>query len=77
MPTNYSESAAAEWTDVTPIPLDSGGPQALAAISYTDEYSEAMAYLRAVMSSNEKSERVLRLTGEVVERMNPANYTVW
>ena len=27
------------WADVVPIPQDEGGPNPLAAIAYTDEYS--------------------------------------
>ena len=65
-----------EWDDVVPIPLDDGGPNALAVIAYTDEYSEAMSYLRAVMAKDEKSERVLALTEHIIS-MNPAHYTVW
>jgi protein farnesyltransferase/geranylgeranyltransferase type-1 subunit alpha len=65
-----------EWADIIPIPQDDGGPNPLAAIAYTDEYSEAMSYLRAVMAKDEKSERVLQLTEHVIT-MNPAHYTVW
>lgn len=64
------------WKDVIPIPQDDGGPNPLAAIAYTDEYSEAMSYLRAVMAKDEQSERVLDLTQDII-RMNPAHYTVW
>ena len=65
-----------EWKDVVPIPQDEGGPNPLAAIAYTEEYSEAMSYLRAVMADNEQSERALRLTEHIID-MNPAHYTVW
>ena len=65
-----------EWKDVVPIPQDDGGPNALAMIAYTDEYREAMSYLRAVMAANERSERVLDLTEHIIT-MNPAHYTVW
>lgn len=70
----YAESD--EWNDVEPIPLDEGGPNALAAITYSEEYDEAMSYLRAVMAKNEMSERVLQLTDEIIDH-NPAHYTVW
>ncbi|KAL9127430.1 MAG: hypothetical protein Q9217_003699 [Psora testacea] len=70
----YSGSPA--WEDVVPIAQDDGGPNPLAAIAYTEEYSEAMSYLRAVMANDEKSERVLGLTEDII-RMNPAHYTVW
>ena len=65
-----------EWEDIVPIPQDDGGPNPLASIAYTDEYSEAMSYLRAVMAKDEKSDRVLDLTEHVIS-MNPAHYTVW
>lgn len=69
-------SSSPEWDDVVPIPQDDGGPHPLAAIAYTDEYTEAMSYLRAIMAQEEKTERVLGLTQDVI-RMNPAHYTVW
>jgi protein farnesyltransferase/geranylgeranyltransferase type-1 subunit alpha len=64
------------WADVVPLPQDDGGLHPLAAIAYSDEYSEAMDYLRAVMANNEFSERVLGLTDHIIS-MNPAHYTVW
>lgn len=70
----YADSE--QWQDIVPIPQDDGGPNPLAAIAYTEEYSEAMSYLRAVMAENEKSERALTLTEDII-RMNPAHYTVW
>ena len=70
----YSESP--EWDDIIPIPQDDGGPNPLAAIAYSDDYSEAMSYLRAVMASKERSDRALELTQDIVIQ-NPAHYTVW
>ena len=64
------------WKDVEPLPQDDGGMHPLAAIAYTEEYSQAMGYLRAVMANNEFSERVLGLTEHIIN-MNPAHYTVW
>ena len=80
------------WADVTPIPLDDGsnyypaeeqdasgdtnGTMPLATISYSEEYMEAMSYLRAVMAANEMSDRALELTKDII-RINPAHYTVW
>lgn len=72
--TQYSEDEA--WADIEPLPQDDGGAHPLAAIAYTEEYSEAMSYLRAVMAKNEMSERVLALTEHIIS-MNPAHYTVW
>ncbi|KAF1950396.1 farnesyltransferas-like protein [Byssothecium circinans] len=74
MPKFYHDDP--EWSDVEPLPQDDGGLHPLAAIAYTDEYSEAMGYLRAVMAKNEFSERVLGLTEHIIS-MNPAHYTVW
>lgn len=73
MAKSYSEDPA--WADIEPIPQDDGN-NPLAAIAYSDEYSEAMSYLRAVMAKNEYSERVLGLTDRIIS-MNPAHYTVW
>lgn len=70
----YSDSEV--WEDITPIPQDDGGPNPLAAIAYTEEYSEAMSYLRAVMAKDEKSDRSLALTAHVI-KLNPGHYTVW
>ncbi|KAF2832137.1 farnesyltransferas-like protein [Ophiobolus disseminans] len=74
MPKYYHDDEA--WADIEPLPQDDGGLHPLAAIAYTDEYSEAMGYLRAVMAKNEFSERVLGLTEHIIS-MNPAHYTVW
>ncbi|KAL3428301.1 farnesyltransferase alpha subunit ram2 [Phlyctema vagabunda] len=63
------------WADVIPIPQEDG-EGALAQIAYTDEYAEAMGYLRAVMASEEHSSRVLDLTEHIIS-MNAAHYTVW
>lgn len=73
-PKFYHDDAA--WKDVEPLPQDDGGMHPLAAIAYTEEYSEAMGYLRAVMANNEFSDRVLELTEHIIN-MNPAHYTVW
>ncbi|KAF3005996.1 CAAX geranylgeranyltransferase alpha subunit [Curvularia kusanoi] len=73
-PKFYHDDAA--WADIEPLPQDEGGEHPLASIAYTEEYSEAMSYLRAVMANNEFSERVLGLTEHIIN-MNPAHYTVW
>jgi hypothetical protein len=70
----YSDDT--NWDDIVPLPQDDGGPNPLAAIAYTDEYSEAMSYLRAIMAKNEMSERALSLTEDIID-MNAAHYTVW
>ena len=70
----YSENP--EWKDIVPLPIEDGGPNALATIAYTEEYKEAVAYLRAIITTQEYSQRGLQLTAHVI-RMNPAHYTVW
>jgi protein farnesyltransferase/geranylgeranyltransferase type-1 subunit alpha len=74
MSSPYADSEV--WADIEPLPQDDGPGEPLAAITYTEEYSEAMSYLRAVMAKNELSERVLGLTENIIG-MNPAHYTVW
>ncbi|KAL6709676.1 CAAX geranylgeranyltransferase alpha subunit [Coniothyrium glycines] len=74
MPKFYHDDPA--WADIEPLPQDDGALHPLAAIAYSDEYSEAMGYLRAVMAKNEFSERILDLTEHIIS-MNPAHYTVW
>ncbi|KAF1845689.1 farnesyltransferas-like protein [Cucurbitaria berberidis CBS 394.84] len=74
MPKFYHDDEA--WADIEPLAQDDGGMHPLAAIAYTEEYSEAMGYLRAVMAQSEFSERVLELTEHIIS-MNPAHYTVW
>ena len=64
------------WADIEPLQQDGGGPYPLAAIAYSEEYSEAMAYLRAVMARGDLDERILELTEDIIW-MNPAHYTVW
>ena len=74
---SYEDCTTSErWADVTPIPQDEGSAHPLASIAYTEEYSIAMSYLRAVMAADERSERALDLTGPIIS-MNPAHYTVW
>ncbi|RWA03353.1 hypothetical protein EKO27_g11751 [Xylaria grammica] len=64
-----------EWDDVVPIPQEE--PEgAIAAISYAEDYAEAMGYLRAVMAVKEHTPRCLRLTEHIID-LNPAHYTVW
>jgi protein farnesyltransferase/geranylgeranyltransferase type-1 subunit alpha len=74
MPKYYTEDPA--WADVLPLAQEDGGMHPLAAIAYTEEYSSAMGYLRALMAANEFSERGLALTEHIIN-MNPAHYTVW
>jgi protein farnesyltransferase/geranylgeranyltransferase type-1 subunit alpha len=75
-PSVPSYASSPIWADVVPIPQDDGGPNPLAAIAYSEEYSEAMSYLRAVIGQPEFSERALDLTRHIIT-LNPAHYTVW
>lgn len=70
----YAESA--EWADIDPLPQNDGPGSPLAAIMYPEAYSEAMSYLRAIIAKQETTERVLRLTEDIIS-MNAAHYTVW
>ncbi|KAF8862824.1 farnesyltransferas-like protein [Acephala macrosclerotiorum] len=63
------------WDDMVPLEQDDG-EGALAQISYSEEYAEAMGYLRAIMAAKEYSPRVLDLTEHIIS-MNAAHYTVW
>jgi len=63
------------WEDIIPLPQDDGD-NPLAQIAYTEEYSEAMSYLRAIMAKEEISDRALKITEHII-KINPAHYTVW
>ncbi|RMZ78182.1 hypothetical protein DV738_g3965, partial [Chaetothyriales sp. CBS 135597] len=77
-------STSPDWSDVTPIPLLDQGPpdqatdpgKALATIAYSPRYLEAMSYVRALIASGERSERVLALSEDVIG-MSPSHYTIW
>ena len=70
-----SEDATFDFSDVTPVPQDDG-PAPVAKIAYSAAYRELMDYFRAMMATEEYSERSLALTGEILHH-NAANYTVW
>ncbi|TIC22370.1 protein prenylyltransferase [Wallemia mellicola] len=64
-----------DFKDLTPIEQDEG-PSPLAPINYSQKYKDAMDMFRAVVNANEKSERALGLTEDII-RMNAGHYTVW
>ncbi|TIB18807.1 hypothetical protein E3P92_00296 [Wallemia ichthyophaga] len=64
-----------DFKDLIPIPQDEG-PSPLAPINYSQKYRDAMDMFRAVVDINEKSERALGLTEDII-RMNAGHYTVW
>ncbi|KAJ1532528.1 hypothetical protein HK405_000993, partial [Cladochytrium tenue] len=70
-----ADAVLARFADLDPVPQDDG-PDPVAAIAYSGEYTRLMDMFRACLRLNEKSERVLDLTEQVISH-NPANYTVW
>ena len=80
-----------EWSDVVPVP-QRDGPAPIVPIAYDSKCMgssvsappdpvipavvDTMDYLRAVLRSDERSARTLRLTTDAIN-CNPSNYTVW
>lgn len=64
-----------EWNDVQPIPEFEGAPP-IAPIDYSEHFAEVMGYFRAVLQSQEVSDRAFELTAEVIG-VNPSFYTAW
>lgn len=70
-----SDDARFDFSDVTPVEQNDG-PAPVAQIKYSAAYRELMDYFRAMMATEEYSERSLALTEEILHH-NAANYTVW
>ncbi|KAJ3429444.1 protein farnesyltransferase/geranylgeranyltransferase type-1 subunit alpha [Anaeramoeba flamelloides] len=62
-----------EWEDVVPI-TQKDGPKPPCVVNYSDQYKETMNYFRAVLRSEEISERALKLSKELL--MISPSYTV-
>eukprot|EP00833_Pecoramyces_ruminatium_P014164 jgi/Orpsp1_1/1188196/evm.model.d7180000063113.1 len=64
-----------EWADVERTSQDEG-PFEIMPIAYSIEYKEKMDILRTLIKNNEKSERALKLTEEIIA-LSPSNYVIW
>jgi len=69
------ESVVDQWADVEKTYQDEG-PYEIMPIAYSIEYKEKMDILRTLMKNNEKSERALKLTEEIIS-LSPSNYVIW
>jgi len=63
------------WDDIDPVKQDDG-PLPMVVIPYDRNVEAAMDLFRAMFRLNERSERALLLTNEVIG-YNAANYTAW
>jgi protein farnesyltransferase/geranylgeranyltransferase type-1 subunit alpha len=64
-----------EWSDVTPVKEFSSNVEIL-KIDYNESIEDANNYFRAILQSNELSERAYHLTMEIIETC-PTNYMAW
>lgn len=63
------------FSDVIPIPQDDG-PHPVVPIAYSPDFDKCMSLFRAVVVNEEFSERVLKLTAQLID-LSPGHYTVW
>ncbi|PVU97265.1 hypothetical protein BB561_000680 [Smittium simulii] len=68
-----SYALRADFKDLVPIFIDEE-PGSICPIAYSEKFSVTMAYLRALLKTNEISKRAFELVGEAI-LLNPANYT--
>jgi len=64
-----------EYADLTPV-LQDDGPDPVCPINYLPDYVDTMNYFRALLKKEEKSQRALWVTQEVID-YNPSNYTAF
>ncbi|EDO15823.1 hypothetical protein Kpol_1057p11 [Vanderwaltozyma polyspora DSM 70294] len=64
------------YVDVEPLEIETGLPDEVCPIMYTDEYKQVMSVARRLMQEGEYSERALQLTSKAIA-LAPAFYTVW
>lgn len=65
-----------DYSDITPLPIQTDVQDELCRIMYTEEYKQLMGLTRALISMNELSPRALQLTSQVIH-VAPAFYTIW
>lgn len=65
-----------EWQDVTPV-RDPPLPASVVAIDADPAHQDLLAFFWAGVDADERSQRMLDLTEEIILEFNSAHYTVW